>query len=451
MILSENQTQEIVQKILKQIRLGEEAEITISNIDSSLTRYANNIIHQNVNENSTSIMLYLYSDKRRGFAMTTRTDESSLQELAASARLVAEASAENPDMLGPADPVDIAKITCWDEETAQYSAQSRARRVGALCQEAERKGLNAYGVFITGEGGYTFANSRGIFAHHRTSWSEYSATLQKGEASVRAEGSAVKIADLDIEGLGREALAKMEIGSELRKIEPGEYTVILDPYATADLVFMLAFHGMSAEDYLEGRSWMNDRSGQLTMKPSVNIWDDGLDPSGIPLPFDFEGSPRQRVDFVKAGVVGGPVHSRRTALQAGTSTTGHATPPMGESDAPLPMNLFMGGGGGSVGEMIKSTEHGLYITRFWYTRLMHPRDCVITGMTRDGVYMIEDGKLVYSVKNLRFVQPYVTALNNVEDISSDTRLLRNDLYNFYISCRVPAVKINGFKFTGTTM
>jgi len=339
----------------------------------------------------------------------------------------------------------------WDGETAAYSPESRALRVGKLCTEAEKKGLDAFGVFITGEGGYSFANSRGIFAHHRTSWAEYSATLQQWEASVRAEGPAVKIADLDVEGLGREALAKMALGSELKKIEPGEYTVILDPYATADLVYMLAFHGMSAEDYLEGRSWMNDRTGQAAMQPSVNIWDDGLDPSGMPLPFDFEGSPRQRVDFVKNGVVGGPVYNRRTALQGKTKTTGHAIPPMGESDAPLPMNLFMGGGNGTVDKMIKSTARGLYITRFWYTRPMHPRDCVITGMTRDGVYMIEDGKLVCPVKNLRFVQPYVTALNNVEDISAETRLLRNDMYNFYISCRVPAVKINGFNFTGTTV
>ena len=191
-------------------------------------------------------MLYLYSGKRRGFAMTTRTDETSLQELTASARSVTEASDENPDLLGPADPVEIAKINCWDAETAEYSPESRALRVGKFCEEAEKKQLDAFGVFITGEGGYSFANSRGIFAHHRTSWAEYSATLQQGEASVRAEGSAVKIDDLDVEGLGREALAKMALGSELKKIEPGEYTVILDPYATADLVYMLAFHGISA-------------------------------------------------------------------------------------------------------------------------------------------------------------------------------------------------------------
>ncbi len=450
MILTENQLKDLTLQINRRLKPGEESEITVLSLDTSLTRYANNTIHQNVNEMSTNIMLSLYDGKRKGLAIGTQTSDAGLDTLVTQARAAAGASAENPELLGPADPVPLRKVDSWDEATANFSPADRAGYIAALANKSAAKGYQSFGSFVTGEGHYAFANSRGIFAAHRNSWAEYSAIVQKGEASVRAEGSAWKISDLDIPAIGDEALAKMDVGTELIKVEPAEYTVVFDPYAASDLLFMLMYHGVSAEQYLEGRSWMSGITGEKRMHESVSIWDDGYDLAGIPQPFDFEGMPKQRLDIVKDGVVGSPAYNRRTAKQAGIQTTGHATPPLTDDNGPLPMNMFMKPGNASVSDMIASTERGLYITRFWYTRLMHPTGCVITGMTRDGVYLIENGKLVAPVKNLRFIQSYVEALNQVQAISADTRLIRNDFYDFSVSCRVPALKIAGFKFTGAT-
>jgi predicted Zn-dependent protease len=194
---------------------------------------------------------------------------------------------------------------------------------------------------------------------------------------------------------------------------------------------------------------MNDRIGKQVMNQRVSIWDDGLDVKGAPLPFDFEGVPKQRVDIVKQGVVVGPVYDRYSGAKMGKPSTGHATPVGFRSFGPLAMNVFMAPGESSVEQMIASTKKGIYINRFWYTRLVHPRDCVITGMTRDGVFMIENGELAHPVKNLRFTMPYVQALSNVEAVGNITYLLVGEFGG--ISNCVPALKINNFSFTGSTV
>ena len=171
------------------------------------------------------------------------------------------------------------------------------------------------------------------------------------------------------------------------------------------------------------------------------------------MPFDTEGVPKQRVEIVSRGVVKGPVHDRATAEKAGAESTGHAVPPhfpsFMQTIGPSGLNLFMEPGEASLEEMISGTRKGLYITRFWYTRLVHPRDCVVTGMTRDGVYMVEQGEIAYPVKNLRFTQSYVDALANVESIGKDYRLLKSE-YGSYAK-NVPAIKLSGFNFTGVTV
>jgi predicted Zn-dependent protease len=224
--------------------------------------------------------------------------------------------------------------------------------------------------------------------------------------------------------------------------------VILDPYATQDLVTMLNLTGMGANTVQEGRSWMNNRLGTQTLSPKISIWDDALDPSGIPIPFDFEGTPKQRVDIVKNGVVVGPVYDRATARKDGRESTGHGLPPDARGYSPLATNLFMAPGDASLDEMIASTHRGLYITRFHYTRPVHPADCTITGMTRDGAYWIEDGKILYPVKNLRFTQSYIQALAGVEAISKETRLLNA---MGILATRVPALKLKSFNFTSSTV
>src|SRR6185436_12841603 len=193
--------------------------------------------------------------------------------------------------------------------------------------------------------------------------------------------------------------------------DPGDYTVVLDPYATADLLEMMAMDGMSAPAYQEERSWLNGRLGERILSEQINILDDGHDDDGIPAPFDFEGQPKHIVPIINAGVCEGMVYDSFTAgRQPGRVSTGHASAPSPtERPAPLPRNLFMRAGTSNVEEMIASTKNGLYITRFWYTRTVHPRDVVVTGMTRDGTYLIRDGEIAGAVKSLRFTQSYLAA------------------------------------------
>ena len=186
-------------------------------------------------------------------------------------------------------------------------------------------------------------------------------------------------------------------------------------------------------------------NGTQAMSELVSIWDDGGSLDGWPMPFDVEGVPRRRVELVEKGVVNSPVHNTYTAAQDGVPSTGHQSYFVGP---PIASNLFMSPGDKSVEELIASTERGLYITRFFYTRLSHNKGCVITGMTRDGTFLIEGGKLRHPVKDLRFTQSYVDALNSVEGVGDDAKLLLNEVG---FATRVPALKVGSFNFTGVTV
>jgi len=444
---SEDFTRTLCKQILQ--RCGNTpAEVLISVENNALTRFANNAIHQNVAESNLTLTARLLLGKQSGVATTNRVDPAALDEVVARARLNAQASPENPDDPGLADPAEYLSVQVFDSSTAEYSPLQRAREVAAVCQLAKEKRVNASGAFSTGYYEIALANSQGVFAYHVATQADFQTVVMSEDSSGRAHASGWRVADLAPQALGQEAIEKAERGRDPRPLEPGEYTVVFDPYVTQDLVFMLAYSGMGALTVQEGRSWMNDRIGTKAMSAQVSIWDDGLDPAGIPMPFDFEGVPKQRVDLVKEGIVRGPVFDRYTARKDGVSSTGHRMPSAWRSWGPLPTNIFFSTGDSNVAEMIRATRRGLYITRFWYTRVVHPRDCVVTGMTRDGVFLIENGELAYAVKNLRFTQSYVSALNEVEMIGRETRLLGSE-YTI-ASVRVPALKIARFNFTGAT-
>ena len=447
-MLGQIEAQKLCQKVLA--RCGSDpAEVVVMAQDSALTRFANNIIHQNVAETNALITVRYHIGKRVGSVTTNRMDNAALDELVEQARQNASASPEDPNDLDLPEPAAYTPVPCFDENTAEMEPAERAKAVGIVCRLATEKKLNASGAFSTGAEEVVVANSRGVFAYHAASTADFQTVVMGSDSSGRAHLSNWRAADLPVEALGSAAIEKADRGRAPRKIEPGEYTIILDPSATQDLVDMLNFYGMGAQAVLEGRSWMNSRMGQKAMSETVNIWDDGNDLRGAPIPFDFEGVPKQRVDIVKDGVVMGPVYDRYVGQKMGKASTGHAMPPDFRNMGPLALNLFMAGGDSSVEEMIRSTEKGLYITRFWYTRLVHPTDCVVTGMTRDGVFMVENGQIAYPVKNLRFTQSYVEALAHVEAIGRETHLFVSEYGG--ISTRVPAIKLAKFNFTGSTV
>jgi PmbA protein len=447
-MIGDQEARKLCEQVLARCQ-GAEAEVILTTSDSALTRFANNIIHQNVAERDAEFSLRYFIGKQAGSATTNRTDAAGLDELVARARANALASPADPDYPGLPEPSSYTTAPAFDQATANYSPENRAKAVGGVCRLAVEKGLNASGAFSTGYGELAVSNTHGVFAYHYSTMADFQTVVMSDDSSGRAQGSAWKANEIPVEVLGRQAIQTAERGHKPRRIEPGEYSVVLEHYVTEDILTMLNFYGMGAQTLLEGRSWMNDRIGQQTLSPKVSIWDDGLDPQGAPLPFDFEGVPKQRVDIVKAGVPLEPVCDRYSGAKLGKPSTGHALPPQMRGFGPVAANLFMAAGDSSLDEMIASTERGLYINRFWYTRLVHPRDCVITGMTRDGVFLIEDGELTYPVKNLRFTQSYVKALANVEAMGSTTYLLVGEYGG--VATRVPALKLKGFNFTGSTV
>jgi predicted Zn-dependent protease len=451
-MLEEQAARQLCQQVLQRCK-AVPAEVVLLADESALTRFANNAIHQNVAEHNLTLYLRVLPGYRSGTASTNRTDPAALDGLVRRALAIAQASPEDPTRPGLAEPAAYTPVACFDEATAMLTPQWRAEAVGEVCRPARGKDLYASGAFASGAYAVAVANSLGLFAYHAYTEVDFQTVVMGADSSGRAQASSWKAADLSVTSLGQEAIWKAENGRNPQSIEPGEYTVVFDPYVSEDLLHMLNFSGMGGLAYQDGRSWMNDRLGQPAMSPLISIWDDGLDRNGLPLPFDFEGVPKQRVEIVSQGVVKGPVYDRTTAQKAGLSSTGHALPPnlpaWGRSLGPIALNLFMASGTSSVEEMIRSTERGLYITRFWYTRLVHPRDCVVTGMTRDGVFLIEKGELAYPVKNLRFTQAYVQALAEVEAVGQERRLQKTE-YGSRAIC-TPALKISRFNFTGATV
>ena len=446
-MIGPERAKEILRQAL-QASKAEQTEVMLFGLDMELTRFANNIIHQNVAETDTVLSVRAVMGKRRGVATTNNLSAEGIARSVDSARESALRQPEDPDFAGLSGPHSSDTVHAFDEDTAACFPEQRAKGVDIICRKAKEKGINGSGYFRTGTQEMSIANSLGTMVYHAGSVADISVTAMTDDSAGRAQLSAWKVNELNPEAIGDEAIDKAARGRNPKRIEPGEYTIVAEPYVADDLVSMLAWIGMSAQSVQEGRSWMNDRMGQQAMDPLVSIWDDGQDPAGYPMPFDFEGIPKQRLEVVRDGVIGSPVYDTYSAHKEGKTSTGHASPLGWGLDTSFPLNLFMAAGDNSIDEMIRSTERGLYIATFWYTRPMHPRDAVITGMTRDGVFMIENGEITYPVKNLRFTQSYIKALADVEMVGRDTRLIIGEPFG---TSYIPALKIKAFNFTGSTV
>jgi predicted Zn-dependent protease len=439
---------QIVDAVLKASK-ADQTEVLALEQDENLTRFANNHVHQNVTERNVQITVRAVIGTRIGIAVSNDVRAESLRNLVSRAYDAARLQPDNPEFKGLPGPQPITPVDAFDSRVGECTPEERALTVGTICRGAASAGCSAAGSMTTSSLSIGVANSKGIFAEHRSTMTDASTVIMGTNSTGWAQRTGWQLSAIDPGSLAEEALSKVRLGIDPIDFEPGEYTVILDPYATADILEMLAFDGMGALAVQEGRSWMNGRLGQRVMADSVSIVDDGLNTAGIPWPFDFEGVPKKVVPIVSQGVAVTPVFDSFTAgRDSGKQSTGHATPPSPQGRfGPAPMNLFLRSGTASIDAMIKSTRLGLYITRFWYTRTVHPRDAVVTGMTRDGTFVIRNGEIARPAKSLRFTQSYVEALKYTEAIGSTSRLLRS---GFGGATNAPAVKLARFRFTSST-
>ncbi len=445
-MLGEKKIREITARVLS-LSQADQTEVLVFSDDSQLTRFANSYIHQNVAERNVQVRVRVVLGKRIGVASTNDLSGESLTKVVETAMEVARLQPENPDFISLPEPAPILEVNAFSEATAGFSPQARARAVGKICRRAVENGLVASGAFSTGVGEIGIANSLGVFAYFPTTLADLKTVIMSEDSSGYGASVAWDVAQIDAEAVGAEAVDKALRSRHPRPIGPGRYTVILEEYATEDIVEMLSYVGLGALAVQEGRSFMCDRFGEQIVSPAISIWDDGLDPRGLPLPFDFEGVPKQRVSLIEKGVAMNVVYDSYTAGKEGKVSTGHGLPAP-NTFGPLPINMFMAPGQATLEEMITSTEQGILVTRFWYTRPVHPKLAIITGMTRDGTFLVEKGEVAYPVKNLRFTQSYLDALSSVEMVGRTTKLVRSD---FELNGNhVPALKLGEFEFTGVT-
>ena len=422
-----------------------EAEALVMREDHALTRFANSEIHQNVATTDVSINLRVVRGKRVGVASSDRTDAEGLRRLAENAVAIASVVEELEDWAGLPAPTPVNDIPgAWDADTAGATPEFRAQAVRAVIAAADEAGVTAYGSFQTGTETNAVANSNGVRVAGSRSVAELiTVSMGPGGGTGYAEAAAVDATTIDPRALGREAAAKAQASADAVSLPPGDYPVVLEEYAVVDLLDMLGYLGFSALAVQEERSFVEP--GRQVGSELVTIRDDGMDPAGLPMAFDYEGVAKQRVPLINRGVCQGVVYDAQTAARDGVESTGHGLPapnPYG----PFPLNLVMDAGTASRDELIGGLERGLLVTRFHYTNPVHPKLAIVTGMTRDGTFLVEDGRIVGPVRNLRYTQSYLDALAGTVAVGRDRRTLKG----FLGGVVVPAVRIAGWTFTGAT-
>ena len=422
-----------------------EAEVVVMSEDAALTRFANSQIHQNVAETNVAINLRFVIGKRVGVASSGRTDDEGLRRLVDSASSIARVVEELDDWGGLPEPTTIVDVAeAYAPATASASPELRAEGARAVIAAADEAAVTAYGSFSTGTETTAVANSRGIRAGGtRTVAQLLTVSMGPDGGSGYAEQASVDATTIDAGRLGQEAAEKARATANAVAIEAGDYSVVLEEYAVVDLLDMLGYLGFSALAVQEDRSFVE--IGKRIGSELVSIVDDGRDPAGLPMAFDYEGVAKQRVSLVDAGVCRGVVYDAQTSSRDGVRSTGHGLPapnPYG----PFPLNQLMAAGDATRDDLIGGLDRGLLVTRFHYTNPVHPKLAIVTGMTRDGTFLVEGGRIVGPVRNLRFTQSYLDAMSATVAVARERKTLKG----FLGGAVVPAIRLDGWTFTGTT-
>jgi PmbA protein len=424
---------------------ADEVEAVVSADEARLTRFANSEIHQNVAETNESMNLRVAIGRRVGVASSNRLDDEGLRRLADTAAAIARNSAELEDWAGLPEPTEIHELpAAWSDGTAGSTPELRAEGVRAVIAAADAAGVRAYGSFSTSAERLAVASSKGIRAAQRRTTSQLLTVMMDADGgSGYAESASVDATTIDATAIGREAAAKAQASANPVSVDPGDWPVVLEEYAVVDILSSLAYMGFSALAVQEERSFAEP--GKVIGSELVTIVDDATEPGAMPMAFDYEGVAKQRVVLVERGVCRDVVWDAQTAARAGRQSTGHGLPAP-NSFGPFPLNMVMSPGTASRDDLVGGLERGLLVTRFHYTNPVHPKLAIVTGMTRDGTFLVEDGRIVGPVRNLRFTQSYLAALAGTSAVGRDRRTLRGD----FGGVLVPAVRIDAWTFTGTT-
>lgn len=440
----------LLRKIVQQSS-ADQTEAVLLTEDSSLTRFTQSAIHQHVAERNGTLILRVVLGKRIAVVTTNLLKYSSLRDSLQKATSLAEVQRPNEAFISLPEPKPIPDVDTFSKKIDRLTPERKVRIIRDLFSIVRGKGLHVSGAFSHGKVELAVVNSLGVEAYQRYSDLFFHLIAENEMGSGYSSFVSRDPDQLDIDSLAREAIEKVSKG-EPTEIGPGEYEVILEPYAVSELISFLGYLGFHALAVQEGRSFFCEEFGKKMVDEKVTIYDDGLDPEGLQVPFDFEGIPKQKVTFFEEGVARGVTYDSFTAAREGKSSTGHALIAP-NTEGPIPINLFMKGGESSLEEMIRSVRKGIYVTRFHYINVVEPMKAVLTGMTRDGTFLIEDGEIKRPVKNLRFTESVLRALSRVSAVSRDRRVCsEGTVYSrrFVTGVVAPAIKIDGFNFSGVS-
>jgi len=422
-----------------------QCEVMAEKRDTALTRFADNVISQNVASSSLSFSVRLLDGGRSAKVSFNQADDATLKHSIASGLEILRKQKKDPALLPLAKPRALAPAqNLYDRETAELSPTFRAEKAAELARACRKAGQISCGTVDNGASELVIANNLGLFARHRDSSVTHSVTVKDRDGSGWAEQTSHDVSRIDFKRLNETARAKAAASRKPRDAKPGKYTVVLEPQAGADLLTYMNAYGFGGQFYNEGRSFACGKLGKQVLSPLLTLEDNAIDGAAPGMTFDFEGQPKSKVTLVEKGVLKAIVHDRKTAKKARTASTGHALP-QPSYFGPLAINLAVKPGTDSLQELLKGTERGILVTQFHYTNLLKAQTIEMTGMTRNGTFMIENGKIAYPIKNMRFTQSMVEAFANIEAMGSEPELL---LGWGNISC--PAMRLSGFNFSSAT-
>jgi predicted Zn-dependent protease len=443
--LSTDQARELAARVVA-LTSADAAEVIVTSGEDSLTRFAENRIHQNVTETDTRVSVRAVLGDRQGVASTNRLDDDSLASCCAAAAAAASAAPADPDFPGLPAPAPVETPERAAAGARQFGPEQRAEAVGAIVGQCSSRLIQAAGGVAANLKTLAIANSLGVdVAMATTSVRATVLALTDRGGSGWASFHGPDPGGLAADALGDEAATLARRSEYPTDLEPGAYTVVLAPEAVADIVDFLGYLGFSVRAFEEGRSFLSGHLGERIMSPLVSITDDALAPEAFGLTFDYEGMPKRRVPLIEQGVASGVVTDSYWAARTGRENTGHALPapnPYG----PLGLDVQMAPGDSTIDELILSVERGIYVTRFHYVNVEDPVPATLTGMTRDGTFLIEDGALTAPLKNQRFTQSAVAALDSVRGVTRQRAFFDVMLG----AVLVPGLLIDGWEFTGQT-
>jgi predicted Zn-dependent protease len=437
---------DVFQQVLDAARaLGvTDVEAIFSTETQALTRFANNTIHQNVAERSSSLSIRPVIDGRTARASTNRLDAASIRAAVEEAVAITRLTEPDSELLPLVESSEFAAAERYVAATAQATPRHRAECVAEAIGVVESQGQTAAGAYSTGDAEFTIFNSRGMRATHRETMARFSITAMAADSSGWAKASACDHRAMSPRALAESAARKAVLSRGPRELAPGRYTVILEPAAVLDLAGQM-FMDFSATAIRDGRSFLNDRIGKKLFGGNITIHDDVHHPGQAGAPFDGEGVARKRLTLVEGGEVREIAYSRQAAVHAGVEPTGHGFPLPNETGE-APMNIVIEGGESSLEKMIAGADRAILVTRLWYIREVDPYEKIFTGMTRDGTFLVENGEITAGVRNFRFNQGLMEMLSNVEEMSAVERASGEETFDMV----VPAMRVGGFNFTEVT-